>query len=249
MWKDRGDWDYRKINDRDALTDAYVELTKNLRVLNGRGLSGAVYTQTTDVEIEVNGHLTYDRAEFKLDPERVRQANAELQQPQLLITTLLPTSESIPQRWQFTHKQPPAEWTRGDFDARSWQQGPGAFGKVKTHPLIVRTEWEGDAIWLRRPFMLPENTAGEICLLTHHVGDADFFINGQPLQVGHAATAGYRLLRLDPAVLAKLQAGRNQLAVHVRPGAGEAYFDAGVVAVRHSDAAAKDLPTERKATE
>jgi len=249
MWKDKGDWDYRKINDRDALTDAYVELTKNLRIMNGRGLSGAVYTQTTDVEIEVNGHLTYDRAQFKLDPERVQQANAELQQPQLLITTLLPTSESIPQRWQFTHKQPPAEWTRSDFDARSWQQGPGAFGTVKTHPLIVRSEWDGDAIWLRRPFMLPKNTTGEVCLLTHHVGDADFFINGQPLQIGHAATAGYRLLRLDRAVLAKLQPGRNQLAVHVRPGTGEAYFDAGVVAVRHSDAPAKDRPTERKATE
>jgi hypothetical protein len=97
--------------------------------------------------------------------------------------------------------------------------------------------------------MLPKNTTGEVCLLTHHVGAADFFINGQPLQIGHAATAGYRLLRLDPAVLAKLQAGRNQLAVHVRPGTGEAYFDAGVVAVRHSDAPAKGNPTERATAE
>jgi hypothetical protein len=33
-----------------------------------RGLSGAIYTQTTDVENEVNGLLTYDRQVMKVDP-------------------------------------------------------------------------------------------------------------------------------------------------------------------------------------
>ena len=42
-----------------------------LPALIGQGLSAAVYTQTTDVEIEVNGLLTYDR-ELKFDVERTR---------------------------------------------------------------------------------------------------------------------------------------------------------------------------------
>ena len=31
-----------------------------------KGLSAAVYTQTTDVEVETNGLMTYDRKEFKI---------------------------------------------------------------------------------------------------------------------------------------------------------------------------------------
>jgi hypothetical protein len=42
------------------------------------GLSGAVYTQTTDVEIEVNGLLTYDRKQFKMDVDQVREANLRI---------------------------------------------------------------------------------------------------------------------------------------------------------------------------
>ena len=41
----------------------------------GRGTSGAVYTQTTDCEIEVNGLLTYDREVLKVDEGRVRSIN------------------------------------------------------------------------------------------------------------------------------------------------------------------------------
>jgi hypothetical protein len=40
-----------------------------------RGLSAAVYTQTTDVEIEVNGMMTYDRAVIKMDVKEARRIN------------------------------------------------------------------------------------------------------------------------------------------------------------------------------
>ena len=43
-----------------------------------RGVSGAVYTQTTDVEIEVNGLMTYDRKVVKLDEKRVREINQRI---------------------------------------------------------------------------------------------------------------------------------------------------------------------------
>ena len=42
------------------------------------GLSGAVYTQTTDVEIEENGYLTYDREVVKMDPVRITEAHEDL---------------------------------------------------------------------------------------------------------------------------------------------------------------------------
>ena len=40
--------------------------------------TGAVYTQTSDVEIEINGLVTYDRKILKMDEDRVRKANQEL---------------------------------------------------------------------------------------------------------------------------------------------------------------------------
>ncbi|TCC98302.1 glycoside hydrolase family 2 protein [Pedobacter psychroterrae] len=61
---------------KSALTDKYVLLMDQVeQLMKYKGLSVAVYTQTTDVEHEVNGLLTYDRAVEKMDVERVREVN------------------------------------------------------------------------------------------------------------------------------------------------------------------------------
>jgi len=61
-WQDEKNWGYRSYKTREELTDAYLVLLDNLRSLIGPGLCAGIYTQTTDVEIEVNGLMTYDRA-------------------------------------------------------------------------------------------------------------------------------------------------------------------------------------------
>ncbi|MGM9478895.1 glycoside hydrolase family 2 protein [Pedobacter sp. GSP4] len=59
-----------------ALTDRYVLLMSQVeQLMKYQGLSVAVYTQTTDVEHEVNGLLTYDRAVEKMDIKRVSEIN------------------------------------------------------------------------------------------------------------------------------------------------------------------------------
>ena len=45
-----------------------------------KGLSAAIYTQTTDVEGEVNGLMTYDRAIIKMDVDEMKGINAKLYQ-------------------------------------------------------------------------------------------------------------------------------------------------------------------------
>lgn len=61
---------------KNALTDRYVLLLDQVeQLMKYKGLSVAVYTQTTDVEHEVNGLLTYDRAVEKMDIDRVREVN------------------------------------------------------------------------------------------------------------------------------------------------------------------------------
>lgn len=62
-----------------ALTDRYVLLLEQVeQLMKYKGLSVAIYTQTTDVEHEVNGILTYDRAVEKMQLERIRDINEEV---------------------------------------------------------------------------------------------------------------------------------------------------------------------------
>jgi hypothetical protein len=64
------------MEDRAKLTEQYVSLLAQLWKLHREvGLDAGVYTQTTDVETECNGLLTYDREILKVDAEKVRAAN------------------------------------------------------------------------------------------------------------------------------------------------------------------------------
>ena len=66
-WQDQANWGYQEYENADALLGAYRVMLKTVRNLNeSQGLAAAIYTQLTDVETEVNGLLTYDRAQFKL---------------------------------------------------------------------------------------------------------------------------------------------------------------------------------------
>lgn len=78
LWKPDHNWGYVQFGSSKEVTDRYIEYADQLYSLVSRGFSAAVYTQTTDVEVEVNGLMTYDRKVIKLDEERVRQANLRL---------------------------------------------------------------------------------------------------------------------------------------------------------------------------
>jgi len=75
MWPvENNAYDYEPT--KSALTDRYIMLLNQVeQLMRYRGLSVAVYTQTTDVEHEINGILTYDRKVEKMDIERIREAN------------------------------------------------------------------------------------------------------------------------------------------------------------------------------
>jgi beta-galactosidase/beta-glucuronidase len=77
-WVDQRNWGYVKLSTVEETTAKYEEFAKQLLPLVKEGCSAAVYTQTTDVEREVNGLMTYDRKVDKLIPERVAAANREV---------------------------------------------------------------------------------------------------------------------------------------------------------------------------
>ena len=55
-----------------------MKYAKQLKEFVRKGFSAAVYTQTTDVEGEVNGLMTYDRKVVKINEQQVRAANQEV---------------------------------------------------------------------------------------------------------------------------------------------------------------------------
>ena len=78
LWQPDRNWGYIRFKDAGEVTDEYIRYAEMLERLIPTGCSGAVYTQTTDVEIEVNGLMTYDRKRMKVDERRLREVNRRL---------------------------------------------------------------------------------------------------------------------------------------------------------------------------
>jgi len=81
LWQKDKNWGYRGYKTRRDLNDAYVALIERLIPLVRSRVAGAIYTQTSDVEIEVNGFMTYDRRIVKLDVDRVAAIHRKLYEP------------------------------------------------------------------------------------------------------------------------------------------------------------------------
>ncbi len=75
--KDQG-WGYVEYDSEEKVTDTYVEYANKLLELIPQGFSAAVYTQTTDCEVELNGLMTYDRAVVKMNEQRIREINLKI---------------------------------------------------------------------------------------------------------------------------------------------------------------------------
>jgi len=228
-WQDEKNWGYRSYKTREELTDAYLALIDNLRSLIGSGLAAAVYTQTTDVEIEVNGLMTYDRAMIKASAKKVAAANKQLYMPPPSIHTIVFTSEKWPKTWQYTTSDPGAGWEQPDFDDSGWKAGKAGFGTKGTPGAIVKTEWKTPDIWLRRSFELKSTRFSRLQLLIHHDENAEVYINGQLAAKLEGHTSSYVRVNIDEKAAEAMKIGTNCLAVHCHQTTGGQYIDTGIV--------------------
>ncbi|TDQ11817.1 glycoside hydrolase family 2 protein [Pedobacter metabolipauper] len=83
-WKDKDNWGYQTFKTADELFDKYASYMVTMERLIKNGLSAAVYTQTTDVEQETNGLMTYDRKVIKVPVEKLKQVTDKLYNPALV---------------------------------------------------------------------------------------------------------------------------------------------------------------------
>lgn len=237
-WQEEKNWGYRSFKTRDELNAAYLEVVGRVRPLIARGLSAAVYTQTTDVEVEVNGLMTYDRRVLKVDEKQAAEAAAKMYLPPPEVTTLLATSQEEGATWRFVSVEPASNWFQEAFDDSGWASGKGGFGTQGTPGAVVRTEWKSPDLWLRRTFELaaaPETGGasgkGEIGLLMHHDEDTEVYINGVPAAKTAGYVTDYTIMPISAEAAKALRKGRNTLAIHCRQTRGGQYIDAGLVCV------------------
>jgi hypothetical protein len=221
-------WGYAATVDRLDLTRRYERLLQRAYQLkDDPGLCAAVYTQTTDVEVEGNGLLTYDREVIKVDLERVAAANRGNFAKVPQVRVVVPTSQREGLSWRYTLEKPGREWFKSDFDDSSWKQGPGGFGTHGTPGAVVRTEWKTADIWLRRAFTLPEGKQTDL-LLMHHDEDVEVYINGVLAAKAAGFVRGYEEFSISPTAKAALKPGKNLIAIHCRQTKGGQYIDAGL---------------------
>ncbi|MDQ0108921.1 beta-galactosidase/beta-glucuronidase [Chitinophaga terrae (ex Kim and Jung 2007)] len=83
-WQQKDNWGYQSFKNENDLFKRYSQFTDRLEQLIKLGLSAAVYTQTTDVEVEVNGLMTYDRKVQKVAVEKLKQVASKLYNPALV---------------------------------------------------------------------------------------------------------------------------------------------------------------------
>jgi hypothetical protein len=232
IWHDEKSWGYRRFNNSEELTTAYVVLLDNLRPLIAGGLSAAVYTQTTDVEVEVNGFMTYDRAMIKMDADKIGVANRRLYLPPPIVKMVVFTSQQEGQQWRYTISKPADGWERVDFNDLSWQKGVGGFGTKGTPGAVVRTEWNTPDIWLRRTFELKDKKFSDLRLSIHHDEDAEIYINGRLAAKLQGFTINYVQPPIEKKAINALKAGINCLAIHCHQTSGGQYIDVGIVEVK-----------------
>ena len=232
-WQGEKNWGYVSYETSEALTNAYVDLLTQMRPLIGQGLCAAVYTQTSDVEIEVNGLLTYDRQVVKMDLDSIVSAAEKLYLPPPKVTTLVPTSQFKARTWSYTTEKPAAGWHQVSFNDSHWKQGPGGFGTKDTPGAVVKTTWDSSDIWMRRAVTIDElPSEGDLGLSIHHDEDAEVYVNGQLVKRLTGYVGSYQLVTLPAKALKAFKPGNNTVAVHCHQTRGGQFIDVGLIVIQ-----------------
>ena len=202
----------------------YREVIELLAPMAADGLSASVYTQTTDVEDEMNGLVTYDRKVEKLPREELRKihetvyrAFGRARKPEMI--TVFPSCELAPATWAYTMDEPAADWMQPGFDDSAWKRGPGAFESEgerthRFHGSFARTPWEGKDLWLRRTFDY-DGPLENIRLGGYFFCDdgAEVFLNGHKVRFIKDTSRYYEHFWFDKGSEQFLKKGRNTIAV------------------------------------
>ena len=222
------------VNNGDDWLDSYATFIDNLiGFKTNNGLSAAVYTELTDVEGEMNGFITYDRAVVKVDLNKLSEINQRVIKNLAKVVDILPTSQVNPQNWRFTFNQPSADWYTAAFNHTQWNDSVAPFEPAtKRNIREIKTNWNTPDIWMRKEFkvgiLTPEALKNLIFFINHN-DDCEVYINGVLAAKLNDSTNGYSTLPFSAeAKNAIKQNSLNVIAIHCHNTKGSQIIDAGI---------------------
>jgi len=222
-------WVY-SADDLAGLYNTYANSLVNFKTNNG--LSAAVYTELTDVEIELNGLMTYDRKVIKTDAQKIKVSNTNVIKSNFNLTVVLPSATVESQTWKYTFDQPFLDWTKKSFDDSGWLTGQSGFGTVDTPGAIVNTIWNSSDIWIRKEFYIGDlspELLDSLVLFIHHDEDCEVYLNNTIASVLAGYTSNYAFEPISGSAKEALVANSlNTIAIHCNQTLGGQYLDAGI---------------------
>ncbi len=217
MWDNsKKNWGYRVSKTSESYISDYNEVVYNLHGERARGLAAAIYTQTSDVEIEVNGILTYDRKVTKLPIESTKINHKKLFNDFQKAVFLFEDAEVNKSSKKITYQAPPLNW---ELKPKKQTQF-----KVKEFPVQLKP---GDSAYSYKTFKIdriPDNLA----LKFYGNGDVTIYINGKMVLEKYLRTKRhYDDINLTHH-LNKLKVGTNIIALKIESPTEKGEFDYGL---------------------
>lgn len=230
LWWDKKNWGYLTYQDQETYQKEFRSIIKDLEPLVGWGLSAAIYTQTTDVEGEVNGLMTYDREVVKLDSQQVKKLIQPLYQSWWSKRMLVYDSEHDAHEWRVMFKQPKGNWKQAEYDDLQWACKKAPFSADDNPFLPASTPWKEEKLYMRKTFYL--NQIPRNIFIKHYMpkSQVKVYLNGKMITELSDGGGRKRHYTHELCNEAKqyLKNGENILAVEVLSREGNGAFDMGL---------------------
>lgn len=212
----RDNWGYRTYAAKDEFFNQYTQAVYNLYPEKARGLAAAIYTQTTDVEAEVNGLMTYDRKVIKLPITFAQVLHSNLYNKTKKANFIVEDAEINSNKKQLTQHNLGKNWELNAEHNKTF--------KLVDFPNHLS---ETKAVYSYQEFDLkdiPENLA----LKFYGNGDVIVYLNGTEIFSNYLRTKRH----YDDINLSThskfLKKGKNILAIEVKNPTEDGAFDYGL---------------------
>lgn len=234
-WSD-AEMEYVKVETPEALKNLFISFVDEVKGWQTLGMCATVYTQITDVEMEPNGLLYYDRV-VKNTPAQVEAIRNSLQSAiNDLSKYVVKTANEEKSDWKYTTTHPDGNWFSPTFNDSGWSVGKSGFGAKNGYETalfgtVIGTEWNTTNIWLRRKVTLDLTDEEFESLKASIYYDENFelYINGVLAASGTGFSTVYKSFDIAPAAKAAIvKQGENTIAIHCKQISGAQYIDFGL---------------------
>ena len=236
--KIKTDWsiDFKKgiVKSSDELIEKYKILLDDLFQLKKYGLNAVVYTQTSDVEDEISGWMTYDRKVSKLPETTFAALHEQFFKPTMTGKFILPLSINEPQQWNYSFTAPSNDWIK-NLMLSDFKTGMAPFGIESNNVHKVNTPWNTNSLFLNKEFTL-SSVPSKLSLIACNTGITEVYINGAYVMQFNNFLKNDPEVKISETILSDeamklLKVGVNQLSLKFNfPSVGKPvyYYDFGI---------------------